>query len=90
VTKTPIHLTQFPSVHSQALVNKVEGEFVPVKVMKGKRRKGDIYKVTNRALRERKLPALTPPPPYPLNKSLYGPQKRSGLFEAEKTTCRCR
>ena len=74
-------------------MNKVEGEFVPVKVMKAKRGKGDIYKVTNRALRERKLPALTPwdvAPPYPLNKSLYGPQKRSGLFEAEKTTCRCR
>jgi hypothetical protein len=40
-------------------VNKVEGEFVPVNAMKAKRGRGDIYKVTNRALRKRKLSALT-------------------------------
>ena len=94
-TKALIHWTQFPSFHSQDIVSKVKGEFVPVNAMKTKRRRGNIY-VTNRALGERKLSALTPcevaspPPPYPLNKSLYGPQNRSGRFVAKKTTCRCR
>lgn len=48
-TKTLVHLIQFPSFHSQAIVSKVHGKFVPVNAMKAKRGSGNFYKVTNRA-----------------------------------------
>ena len=59
-TKAFINLTHLPSFHIQAIVSKVKSEFVPVNAMKAKSGRRNIYKVTNRALGERKLSALTP------------------------------
>jgi hypothetical protein len=62
---------------------KIKGKFVAVHAMKACGTTGGIHKITNRAVAEseRSASILAQWPPYPLNRSMCGPQNRSDVLE---------